>query len=885
MPRATTSTAAAAETPLMKQYNAIKAKYPGTLLLFRMGDFYETFGEDAVTASRILGITLTRRANGAAADIELAGFPHHQIDAYLPRLVKAGQRVAVCDQLEDPKQAKGIVKRGVTEIVTPGTAMADPLLDRAQANYLAALTYEPKDRSIGAAFLELSTGDFFCLEGNSARIEKLLYALKPAELVLARRDVRAFKDEYHDDFYLHRVEDWAFDAAFAHERILKHFGVHSLKGLGLDEVPLGAAAAGVLLHYLEQNEHHRLGHLTRLYPFADANVMGLDRFTVRNLELVQPMHPDGRALVDVIDHTLTPMGARLLRRRLLFPLTDPAEINRRLDAVGTLIAQPALLDSISERLRRLGDIERIAARLATRRIGPRELGALRTSLEHAGALWGILHDATAPSFTEAVRQARAADLTQLQHLLTTELADDLPATLAHPGYIRTGVLPELDELRRLKSDTEGFLRDLREREATRSGIPSLKVQFNKVFGYYIEITHAHRDKVPADYIRKQTLTGAERYITPELKAFEEKILTAEERIARLETDRYADLLDRLQPYLAPLQKQAQLLAAVDVTHSLARAAQLNGYARPVITEQEGIDITAGRHPVIERLLPRESPFVPNDLSLSASDAQILLITGPNMAGKSALLRQTALIVILAQMGSYVPAQSAVLGVVDKVFTRVGASDNLAAGESTFLVEMNETARILNTATERSLVLLDEVGRGTSTYDGVSIAWALVEFIHEHAPVAAKTLFATHYHELAELAERLPRVRNFHVAVKETQGKVIFLRKLLPGHAEHSFGIQVAEMAGLPRPLVERARALLAHFEAEHGEALKEGARETKSGSLTKPRSDAKTQLSMFTQADDTANRIRALMHGTDLNRLTPIEALLKLQEILRALEK
>jgi DNA mismatch repair protein MutS len=426
---------------------------------------------------------------------------------------------------------------------------------------------------------------------------------------------------------------------------------------------------------------------------------------------------------------------------------------------------------------------------------------------------------------------------------------------------------------------------LREREATRSGIPSLKVQFNKVFGYYIEITHAHRDKVPTDYIRKQTLTGAERYITPELKAFEEKILTAEERIARIETDRYADLLDRLQPYLAPLQKQAQLLAAVDVTHSLARAAQLNGYARPVITEQEGIELTAGRHPVIERLLPRESPFVPNDLSLSASDAQILLITGPNMAGKSALLRQTALIVILAQIGSYVPAQSAVLGVVDKVFTRVGASDNLAAGESTFLVEMNETARILNTATERSLVLLDEVGRGTSTYDGVSIAWALVEFIHEHAPVAAKTLFATHYHELAELAERLPRVRNFHVAVKETQGKVIFLRKLLPGHAEHSFGIQVAEMAGLPRPLVERARALLAHFEAEHGEALKDGARESKSSSLTKSRSDAKTQLSMFTQADDTANRIRALLQGTDLNRLTPIEALLKLQEIQRALEK
>ncbi len=874
--RATVAPDKSAETPLMKQYNAIKAKYPGTLLLFRMGDFYETFGDDAVTASRILGITLTRRANGAAADIELAGFPHHQIDAYLPRLVRAGQRVAVCDQLEDPKQAKGIVKRGVTEIVTPGTALADPLLDRAQSNYLACLVRDESGRVLGAAFLELSTAEFFCLEGPPQRVEKLLYALRPAEVVVARRDVRAIKDDYGDDFYLHRLEDWVFDAAFAHERVLKHFGLHSLKGLGLDDQPLGTVAAGVLLHYLELNEHHRLGHLTRLVPFADAQVMGLDRYTVRNLELVQPLHADGRALVDVIDQTLTPMGARLLRRRLLFPLTDAAEITRRLDAVASLVADGELLNSLSERLRRLGDLERMAARLATRRIGPRELGALRASLDHAAALWGRLHDGGPAPFAEAVRQARTADLSPLMHLLATELADEPPATLAHGGVIRAGLSPELDELRTLKADTEGYLRALREREALRTGITSLKVQFNKVFGYYIEITHAHRDRVPSDYIRKQTLTGAERYITPELKTFEEKMLTAEERIARLEAERWDDLLERLQPYLAPLQKQAALLAAVDVAHGLARAALLNGYARPEVVEAEGLDIEAGRHPVIERLLPREQPYVPNDLQLRADDAQILLITGPNMAGKSALLRQTALIVILAQMGSYVPALRARIGVVDKVFTRVGASDNLAAGESTFLVEMNETARILNTATARSLILLDEVGRGTATYDGVSIAWALVEYLHEFAPVAAKTLFATHYHELAELAERLPRVRNFHVAVKETQGRVIFLRKLLPGHAEHSFGIQVAEMAGLPRPLVERARALLVHFEAEHGAALRAAA-----GSPTEV---SRSQLSMFTLADDTANRIRSLLQGVDVNRLTPIEALLKLQEIQQALD-
>lgn len=858
----------------MKQYNALKQQYPGTVLLFRVGDFYETFGEDAITASKILNITLTRRSNGAASEVELAGFPHHALDAYLPRLVRAGQRVAVCDQLEDPKLAKGIVKRGVTEIVSPGTALSDTLLEGNRNNYLAAVHYPTENNgTIGMAFCDVSTGEFFCLGGNADRLEKLLYSLRPSEVVLPRRDIRVFKARFGEDFYLYRQEDWVFAADFAQAELLRHFNVTSLKGFGLDDEPAGATAAGVLLYYLKQNEQHRLGHIARIYPLPDEQFVALDKTTVRNLELFSSLHPDGKSFVDAIDQTLTPMGARLLRRWLAFPLRDMAAITARQECVAAIFANPEMGSGLQALLQKVGDLERLTARLAVGRINPRELGTLGTTLALMEPLRTLLGMHAPAPF--AALLANTPTVHMPLSIIRQALADAPPPNLNGGNVIRPGYNAELDKLRSIKHDADNYLKRLQQTEAQRTGIASLKISYNRVFGYYIEITHAHRDKVPADYIRKQTLTGAERYITPALKEFEETMLSAEEKLLRLETELYEALLATLQAHIGVLQQNAAMAAQTDVLLALAELAGHRQYCRPELAPGAGIDIEEGRHPVIELLLPREQPYIPNSVTLSPADHQILLITGPNMAGKSALLRQTALITLLAHMGSYVPAQRARIGLVDKIFTRVGASDNLSAGESTFMVEMNEAARILNNCTDRSLVLLDEIGRGTATYDGVSIAWALVEYLHNTTGATALTLFATHYHELAALSETCPRVRNYHVSVQEAGGRILFMRKLAPGSTEHSFGIQVAEMAGMPAPLVRRARAILRVLESRN-----EGRQQRTAATVntTLPSTPA-----LFELQDEAAAKLRHMLEQTDLNALTPIEALLKLQEMKRLL--
>lgn len=859
------------ETPLMRQYNQIKAQHPHALLLFRIGDFYETFAEDAIKTAEILGIVLTRRANGSAAYIELAGFPHHSLNTYLPKLIRAGQRVAICDQLEDPKLAKGIVKRGVTEIVTPGIAFTDQILDNARNNYLAALHFPGADVA-GLAFVDVSTGDFFCLSTSRVQAEKLLFSLRPAEVLLPRRDFKSFADAFGEEFHPFRLEDWVFEGAYGTEQLLRHFQVANLKGFGLEDEPFGTAAAGALLHYLAQNEQHELRHLNRIYRWQEQQYLSLDRFTLRNLELLQPLHSDGRALADVLDASVTPMGQRALRRWIAFPLLDTQEIDRRLDRVAALVSQPELAAGLRTDLARIADIERLLARLATRRILPRELNTLRHTLVALGPLALRLMEAPESPFTAALVAlptcAPALDL--LQHYLHPE-----PAGMLGKGPVaRPGVNPELDELRELKQDVEAYLDKMRQREIIRTGITSLKVGYNKVFGYYLEISNANKDKVPLDYIRKQTLTGAERYITPELKEFEEKILTAEEKILALETRLFNECVERLLPHIPALQAHGTWVAELDVLLSFARTATERNYCRPHFTAEPELRITAGRHPVIEQLLPPDAPYVPNDVHLHNDGAQILLISGPNMAGKSALLRQVALIQLMAQMGSFVPAAAATMCVADRIFTRVGASDNISAGESTFMVEMNEAARILNTATARSLVLLDEIGRGTSTFDGVSIAWAITEFLHD--AVGARTLFATHYHELAALTEHLPRVRNFNVGVRESGGRIIFLRRLEPGHTAHSFGIQVAQMAGLPRPVVDRAKVLLAHFEAQ--------------GTLHKPDTTAlptrpHPEDAPLSIQDATARHLRETLAQIDVNRLTPVEALLKLQELKQLTEQ
>ncbi|MEZ4774086.1 MAG: DNA mismatch repair protein MutS [Bacteroidia bacterium] len=861
------------QTPLMRQYNAVKAKYPGTVLLFRVGDFYETFGEDAIEVSKVLGIVLTRRSNGAAADVELAGFPHHALDTYLPKLVRAGKRVAVCDQLEDPKQAKGIVKRGVTELVTPGVTFNDKVLEINQHNYLAAV-YFPDNKSVGVSFVEVSTGDFFCFSGNFSYAEKILHTLSPSEVLISRKDLRLFKQHFGEKFYLTRVDEWVFQPDYAREKLLELLKTQSLKGFGVEDEPAGIIAAGAVVHYLNETQQAELRHITRIYRFDDSEFVWLDQFTVRNLELVRPLHPDGKTLVEVLDHTLTPMGARMIRRAILLPLKDINQIQKRLDIVTTFLKDQNGQLQLTTQLRQIGDLERLVSKVATLRLIPREADTLRRSLRLIEPIKQILHAFGADQLSRKADEFE--DVSPALHIMDTWLMEEMSGNVADGHVIKDGVSSELDELRQIQKNGKKLLLGLQQREIEKTGISSLKVGFNKVFGYYLEVTNAHKDKAPISWTRKQTLSNAERYITEELKEYEDKILHAEERILSLEADYYNRFLQLMQNHIYAIQRNARLIAELDMLLSFAKVAQAKRYTMPVITQEETIDICQGRHPVIESTLGPDDPYIPNDIMLDNQSQQIIIITGPNMAGKSALLRQTALIVLMAQMGSFVPAESARIGLVDKIFTRVGASDNISSGESTFMVEMNETAQIANNATGRSLILLDEIGRGTSTYDGVSIAWALVEYLHETPGCQAKTLFATHYHELNELEARLSRVRNFNVSVREVDGKVLFLRTLKPGGSAHSFGINVAEMAGMPKVLVKRAQNLLAHFE-------KNKINDQDSAKAVKFSDKQTIQLNMFELKDADTLKIRQLLSGVDIDRMTPVEALLKLQEIKKSL--
>lgn len=861
------------ETPMMKQYNALKVKYPGTILLFRVGDFYETFGDDAIEAAKVLGIVLTKRNNGGSKT-ELAGFPHHSLDTYLPKLVRAGKRVAVCDQLEDPKQAKGVVKRGVTELVTPGVTFNDKVLETHKHNYLASFYYG-SNKELGVSFVEVSTGDFFCFSGGVRYVEKILNTLMPSEVLVCKNDLRRFRDDFGDKFYISRIDDWVFQYDYCHEKLTRQFGTATLKGFGLENETFGTIAAGAILYYLEENHQTNLSHISRIYRFDDSNFVWLDQFTVRNLELIHPLHPDGTALVDVLDQTLTPMGARMLRRSILLPLKDINAIRHRLDITETFIENNQYLNVLCGQLKQLGDLERLASKLATQRLSPREASLLRDSL---GLLAPIKETIRAFQAKELKRKADAfEDVTPALEVLFRYLLDEVSANLNDGNVIRDGVSEELDELRTLRKNGKDYLLQMQQREIQRTGISSLKIGFNKVFGYYLEVTNAHKDKAPEEWIRKQTLTNAERYITEELKVYEDKILNAQERILALENELYREFLQQMQAFVGTIQHNAQLVAELDMLTCFALVAKQHNYSKPTIDNSHEIDIRAGRHPVIEHTLPPENPYVPNDIFLDNKHQQIIIITGPNMAGKSALLRQTALIVLMAQMGSFVPAEQVKLGAVDKVFTRVGASDNISSGESTFMVEMNETAQIANNATDRSLVLLDEIGRGTSTYDGVSIAWALVEYLHQVKGGKAKTLFATHYHELNELENRLERVKNYNVSVKEIDGKILFLRTLKPGGSAHSFGINVAAMAGMPASVVKRAKELLVHFEANKindEEAAK---------NVTFAENKTSLQLNMFELKDADTLKIRNILAGVDIDRMTPVEALLKLQEIKQAL--
>ena len=871
-----------ADTPLMQQHRAIKQRYPDAILLFRVGDFYETFGEDAIVASKILGITLTKRNNGAAASSELAGFPHHALDTYLHKLVKAGHRVAVCDQLEDPKMAKGIVKRGVTEMVTPGVATNDKLLEGSSNNFLAGIYFpegwpETVGRTkagIGLSFLDISTGEFFLAEGDTEYADKLLQTLKPAEIVFQRSFQKQFKEIFGSKFFTYTLESWLFEEKFATESLLKHFQTHSLKGFGVEDMPSGIIAAGAVLYYLKDTEHPHLQHLASIQRIDRGDFLWMDRFTIRNLELMGPASGEqGQSLLKVIDNTVSPMGARLLKRWLLMPLKELDPIRQRLDAVEFFIKDPALRTSLAQHIHECGDIERLVAKIPNRKIGPRELLQLARGLEHITQI-----KAQSGSFYEPLLQSAAARLDPcpavLERIMAT-IADNPPAVAAKGDTIRAGIHPELDRLRKIATGGKEYLVELQQKEAERSGITSLKIGFNNVFGYYLEVTNSHKSRVPAEWMRKQTLTGAERYITPELKEYEEQITGAEEKILTLELELYEQLLSTIQESIAAMQTNGHVLAGLDCLLCFAANALQYNYKKPQVHEGRELGLKASRHPVIERGLPAGETYIPNDITLDPATTQIIILTGPNMSGKSALLRQTALITLMAHMGSFVPCDAAHIPLTDKIFTRVGASDNLSAGESTFMVEMNETASIINNITTGSLILLDEIGRGTSTYDGISIAWSIAEYLH-NSPFAPKTLFATHYHELNELEDKFPRIRNYHITNKEVGNKVIFLRKLAPGGSTHSFGIHVAKMAGMPVTLIQRAEELLRELERQHvGAPIAESLKQAP---------PPKMQLSIFDAHTETFHRIRKLLEDTDINRLTPVEALLKLQEIKSTLQ-
>ncbi len=851
------------ETPLMKQYYAIKAKYPDALLLFRVGDFYETFGEDAVKAAGILGIVLTRRANGAASFVELAGFPHHSLDTYLPKLVRAGMRVAICDQLEDPKLTKKIVKRGVTEFVTPGVSYNDKILEHKKNNFLASVHTDGK--VWGVAFLDISTGEFLVAEGKREYVDKLLQNFQPSEVIFSRQHRKELQEQLGNRFYQYAVDEWVYQPDYAREVLLKHFGTLSLKGFGVEDLAFAVIAAGAAFHYASDTRQDQLRHIAGISRIEEDRYVWLDKFTVRNLELVGSSNEKAVTLLDVLDETLTPMGGRMLKRWILLPLKDVAAIQERQEAVHYFLHHPEFSGILSGQLRQVGDLERLISRVSLGKATPRDVQQLQRSLE----LVEQIREACLRTDNSAIRTI-ADQLNPcriIRDRISLELHADPPALVNKGGVIREGVSPELDQLREIAFNGKDYLLKVQQREAERTGITSLKVGFNNVFGYYIEVTHTHKDKVPAEWTRKQTLTNAERYITAELKEYEEKILGAEEKILALETRLFAELVQAIAEYIAPVQLNASLLARLDVLQSFAAVATKWEYTRPEVNDSRILDIKGGRHPVIERQLPPGEQFVANDIYLDPDNQQILMITGPNMSGKSALLRQAALITLLAQIGSFVPAAGASVGIVDKIFTRVGASDNISSGESTFMVEMNETASILHNLSDRSLLLLDEIGRGTATYDGIGIAWAIAEFLHEHPSVRAKTLFATHYHELNEMAATLPRIRNFHVAVKETGQQVLFLRKLVPGGSEHSFGIHVAKLAGIPVKVVQRAGEILKQLEDSRGRG---GAKVGK---------DENVQLSFFQLDDPVLEQIREEIRSTDLDHLTPVQALNKLNEI------
>lgn len=859
-------------TPMMKQYFDLKAKHPDALMLFRCGDFYETYSEDAVTASQILGITLTRRANGQTKTVEMAGFPHHALDTYLPKLIRAGRRVAICDQLEDPKTTKKLVKRGITELVTPGVAISDNVLSYKENNFLAAIHFGKT--ACGIAFLDISTGEFLTAEGPFDYIDKLLNNFAPKEVLFERGKKPMFEGNFGSKFFTFELDDWVFTEASAREKLLKHFETKNLKGFGVEHLKNGIIAAGAILQYLDMTQHYQIGHITSLARIEEERYVRLDKFTVHSLELIGSMNEGGTSLLDVIDHTISPMGARLLKRWMVFPLKEVKPINARLDVVEYFFREPDFKDFIEEKLHRIGDLERIVSKAAVGRISPREVVQLKVALQAIEPIKNACLNADNESLRRIGEQLNLC--VSIRDKIAKEIVNDPPLLVNKGGVIADGVNAELDELRRISYSGKDYLLQIQQREIEQTGIPSLKIAYNNVFGYYIEVRNAHKEKVPAEWIRKQTLVNAERYITQELKEYEEKILGAEDKILVLETKLYNDLVADLAEFIPAIQINATQIARLDCLLSFADVARENKYIRPVVADDDVLDIKQGRHPVIEKQLPVGEKYIANDVYLDTESQQIIIITGPNMAGKSALLRQTALITLLAQIGCFVPAESAHIGLVDKIFTRVGASDNISVGESTFMVEMNEAANILNNLSPRSLVLFDELGRGTSTYDGISIAWAIVEHIHENKKTHARTLFATHYHELNDMEALFPRIKNYNVTVKEVNNKVIFLRKLERGGSEHSFGIHVAKMAGMPQSIVKRADEILHRLEQENRQE----------DMVSRPKVQASApkdgvQLSFFQLDDPVLCQIRDEILHLDVNNLTPIEALNKLNDIKR----
>ena len=857
-------------TPMMKQFFDFKAKYPEALLLFRCGDFYETYCEDAITASRILGITLTHRNNGYNKGDEMAGFPHHALDTYLPKLIRAGKRVAICDQLEDPKLTKKLVKRGITELVTPGVAMQDTVLNYKENNFLCAVHFGKA--SCGIAFLDISTGEFLTGEGTYDYVEKLIGNFQPKEVLYDRGRKHDFERYFGNRLVTFELDDWVFTEQTAHQKLFKHFNVKSLKGFGIDHLKSGVIAAGAILQYLEQTLHTQIAHITNISRIEEERYVRLDKFTIRSLELIAPMQDDGKSLLDVIDHTVTPMGGRMLRRWVVFPLKDEKPINERLDIVEYYYREPEFRQCIDDQLHRMGDLERIISKVAVGRVSPREVVQLKMALQAIQPIKTACLYANNDVLKRVGEQLNLCE--SIRDRIEREIQNDPPQLVAKGGVIRDGVNSELDELRHIAYSGKDYLLQIQEREAQETGISSLKVGYNNVFGYYLEVRNTYKDKVPQEWVRKQTLAQAERYITQELKEYEEKILGAEDKILSLEQQLFNDLVMALQEFIPQIQINANVLAHLDCLLSAAKTAEENHYVRPVIDASDVIDIKQGRHPVIETQLPLGEHYVPNDILLDNERQQIIIITGPNMAGKSALLRQTALIVLMAQIGCFVPAESAKIGLVDKIFTRVGASDNISLGESTFMVEMTEAANILNNVTPRSLVLFDELGRGTSTYDGISIAWAIVEYLHEQPKAQARTLFATHYHELNEMEKNFKRIKNYNVSVKEVEGKVIFLRKLEKGGSEHSFGIHVAEISGMPKSIVKRANVILKQLEADNASV----------GTVGKPTAEIAQsregmQLSFFQLDDPVLSQVRDEILGLDVNNLTPLEALNKLNDI------